>query len=120
MNKETGSYKHLGLLLPVVLSFWLLGAHFLRMGNVLFFVVLIVFPVILGVKRPLIARAMQLSLIAAALTWMQITYQMLMTRMIMGDDWQRMAIIMGAVICFTLLSACTFLHSKLESRYGLK
>ncbi|MGF1716614.1 hypothetical protein [Photobacterium chitinilyticum] len=120
MNEKTGTFRLLGLLLPVVLSFWLLAAHFLRSGNLLWFGLLLVLPLLLVVKRSYIARSIQFGLLVATITWVQITYQMLMSRMMMGDDWQRMAIIMGAVICFTLLSACTFLHSELERRYGLK
>ncbi|MGF1731416.1 hypothetical protein [Photobacterium kasasachensis] len=119
MKNSAGTFSLVGLLLPVVLSFWLLAAHFLRMGNLYVFAALVSFPLLLVVKSAFVARLMQVSLVVASLTWMQITYQMLMTRMMMGDDWQRMTIIMGVVICFTLLSSCLFLHARLERHYGL-
>lgn len=120
MKKKTGSCIIVSLMFPVVISFWLLSAHFLRMGDWVGFVILLIFPLLLVIKRPLIVRIMQLSLIFSSLAWMQITYQMLMTRMMMGDDWQRLTVIMGGVICFTLLSACTFFHSRLEHHFDLK
>ncbi|WP_299015363.1 hypothetical protein [uncultured Photobacterium sp.] len=109
-----------GLLVPVVLSFWLLAAHYLRMGNMLLFGALVAFPLILLVRRALIVKIVQGCLVIAAIIWMMITYQMLEARIMMGDDWLRMSMIMGGVILFTLLSVCCFLHSKLERHYRLE
>ncbi|MCW8327793.1 hypothetical protein MD588_03150 [Photobacterium sp. SDRW27] len=120
MKNKTGSFSVVGLLLPVVLSFWLLAAHFLRVGDMAWFFGLVIFPLLLLVKHPITVRVIQFCLVAVAGTWGLVTYQMLMERMIMGADWQRLTIIMGGVICFTLLSACSFLHSRLEKHYGVK
>ncbi|ELR67768.1 hypothetical protein C942_00075 [Photobacterium marinum] len=118
MNTDKGYLPNLVLLLPVVLSFWLLGAHYLRFGNMTVFLLLLVSPSILLLRRLLIVRFVQFCLGVIAVTWMQITYQMLEMRLMMGDDWMRMALIMGGVIIFTLLSACCFLHPKLERYYS--
>lgn len=107
------------LLLPIVLSFWLLAAHFLRNGNVVLCIALVVFPLLLSIRQRWVARFIQVALGLSALIWMQSTYQMVSERLIMGDNWMRMAAIMLGVISFTILSACVFLHSLLEKRYGL-
>ena len=120
MNEKVGSYQVAGILLPVVLSFWLLGAHFLRGGEWLVCLLLAIFPLLLFIRRRVVVRVVQVSLVLAACIWMRITYLMLTARLMMGDDWQRLVCIMGAVICFTLLSACTFLHSRVEHHYGLR
>jgi hypothetical protein len=108
------------LLLPIVLSFWLLAAHFLRNGHVVLCIGLVVFPLLLSIQRPWIARFIQAALGLSALIWMQSTYLMMSERLIMGDDWMRMSAIMLGVIGFTILSACAFLHPLLENRYSLR
>ncbi len=106
-------------LLPIVLSFWLLAAHFLRNGNVVLCIGLVVFPLLLSIQQRWAARFIQVALSVSAVIWMQATYQMLSERLMMGDDWMRMSAIMLGVIGFTILSACVFLHPLLEKRYGL-
>ena len=113
-------YLNISLMLPVVISLWLLAAHFLRAGDVLVCLGLAVTPLLLWIKKSWAARTLQVALLGGALIWMQSTYQMLSTRLVMGDDWVRMFIIMVAVICFTLLSACVFLHPEWEKKYSLK
>lgn len=113
------SLKIAFLLLPVVLSCWLLAAHFLRNGNVVLCIGLAVFPLLLSIQRLWAARFIQITLSLSALIWMQSTYQMVSERLIMGDDWMRMSAIMLGVIGFTILSACVFLHPLVEKRYGL-
>ena len=108
------------LMSPVVISLWVLAAHFLRAGDVFVCLGLAVTPLLLCIKKSWAARTLQLALLGASLIWMQSTYQMLSTRLMMGDDWVRMFIIMVGVICFTLLSACVFLHPEWEKKYGLK
>ncbi|UTV28913.1 hypothetical protein [Photobacterium atrarenae] len=108
-----------GLLAPNVVSFWLLAAHFLRGGAMGWFLCWLLLPALLLVRRRWIVRMVQLALLFVASAWVMITAEMLTSRIIMGEDWSRMLMIMGTVICMTLLSACTFLHPQLERHYGL-
>lgn len=108
------------LMLPVLISLWLLAAHFLRAGDILVSLGLAATPLLLCAHKSWAARILQVILLGASLIWMLSTYQMLSTRLMMGDDWIRMFIIMVIVICFTLLSACVFLHPEWEKKYGLK
>lgn len=119
MKQVKNPWALLGLLLPSVLSFWLLAAHFLRGGELGWFLSLLLMPAILLIKRRWIARVVQLGLCLIASSWVMITAEMLNSRILMGEDWSRMLVIMGAVICLSLLSACSFLHPQLEHRYGL-
>ncbi|MEJ2763693.1 hypothetical protein VV869_06885 [Photobacterium sp. MCCC 1A19761] len=109
----------IGLLSANVLSFWLLAAHFLRGGEIGWFLCLLLLPAALCVRQAWAARFVQLATLAVASGWVMITAQMLVDRLMMGDNWGRMLVIMGTVICLTLLSVCTFLHPALERRYRL-
>ncbi|OAN17715.1 hypothetical protein A3K86_01995 [Photobacterium jeanii] len=101
----------------MVLSFWLLAAHFLRFGNTLFCLVLVSMPLLFLIKRKLVLYANQVFLCLGALFWVAVTYNMLNQRLMMGEDWTRLLFIMSGVVLFTLLSACCGLHHKVQNRY---
>ena len=104
-------------LLPVVLSFLLIGAHFFRYGQI-FLVVLSLLPLgLLFVKRTWSMRTIQILLIAASCEWLRTLFLLVRSRQQMGLDWQRLAIILGSIALFTLLSALAFRCKKLGSRY---
>lgn len=94
-------------LLPVVLSFWLLAAHFLR-DQSLVFVFFILAPALLLIRNPWVARLMQILLVLGAAEWVLTLYGIAQTRMAMGEPWLRMALILLAVALFTGLSALVF------------
>lgn len=96
--------RHL-LLIPVVLSALTLGAHLLRGGHPGLAVAAVALPLLL-VPRPLAAlRLLQGLLLLGALEWARALFQILEMRRAMGQPWQRMAIILGAVALVTALSA---------------
>ena len=104
---------------PIVLSFWLLAAHFLRVGQMLPCLLLLFYPLLLVIRHRAIPYLLSISLGLAALKWLHVTYNMVMVRLMMGDDWLRMAIIMSAVVCFTLLAGCLFQSERLKGYYRL-
>ncbi|MGR5062197.1 hypothetical protein [Photobacterium sp. DNB22_13_2] len=63
---------------------------------------------------------MSISLGLVALKWLQVTYSMITIRLIMGDDWLRMSVIMAAVVCFTLMSACIFQSRRSKDYYRIR
>lgn len=106
-------------LTPVVVSLILLGAHLMRhnLGP------LIVLPLtligLLWIKRPWVARLVQVVLILAALEWVRTMGHLVLARQSQQMDWGRSAIILSAVTLFTLLSALAFQTKGLQQRYGL-
>lgn len=104
-------------LLPVILSSWLLGAHFLRGWNLPVVTTLALLPLLLFVRRPWVARVFQVVLIVGALEWVRTMVEFTRFRMASGEPWMRMVIILSAVALFTALSALVFRSRGLRERY---
>ncbi len=107
------------LLLPVVLSSLLLGAHFLRTGLIPLVLIALLFPFLLLFKRARAARLVQIILVIGALEWVRSLIVLVAERQADGQPWIRLAVILGAVAVFTGCSALPFFFCRsLRKRYG--
>jgi len=106
-------------LIPVVLSFVLIGAHFLRSNNLILVGLSLLCICLLFVKKALIARLIQVVLVLGAVEWVYTTYVFASMRMENGMPWVRLVIILGVVICFTLGSSGVFFLRTQKERYRL-
>ena len=107
-------------LAPVVLSIALLGAHFMRYGNVIGVAVSFVLIGLVFLRRAWVARLIQAALVLGALEWMHTLYELMQLRMAQGAPTTRMAAIIGVVIVITLGSALLFQTKTLQRMYGLQ
>lgn len=105
------------LLIPTVISFLLLGAHFLRDGNVALVVVSLMVPLILLIRRCWVTRAVQLILMIAAIEWVRTAIVLAEDRLAAGDPWKRMAAILGGVALWTVCSAFLLESPPVRRRY---
>ena len=105
-------------LLPVVLSFLLLGAHFLRTGQLALAVISVLLPVLLLLRARWIPRLFSVLLILAAAEWLRTLYALAAMRIAWGQPWGRLALILGGVAAFTALAALVFRSRGLKARYG--
>jgi len=94
-------------LVPVVLSLLVLGAHFLRAGNPLLLIVLLVLA-LLGVRRPWAARVVQTTLVIGALEWCRTLFNLAFERINERQPAGRLVVILGSVALVTLLSSLIF------------
>lgn len=106
-------------LLPVILSALVLAAHFFRAGNVAGAVLSIGGLALLLVPRPWAARVVQVGLVIGAAEWVHTLFVFTEQRRAMGEPWARLAVILGTVALFTLVSALAFYSERLRRRYGL-
>lgn len=104
-------------LLPVVLSLLVLGAHFLRSGNVAMVVVVLFFLGLLGVRRVWAARTVQVVLVLGALEWVRTLARLLALRAQEGQPAQNLVLILGGVALLTGLSTLVFRAARLRSWY---
>lgn len=107
-------------LLPVIISFLILAAHFLRYGDLPMTVIALIVPILLFIKKKWVPRIIQLCLAIGALEWFSTMYFLIQTRQQTGTDWHRLAIIMSLVALFTLLSGLVFRNKKLRESYQLR
>ena len=104
-------------LIPVFLSFLLLGAHFYRAGLVPLTVLSAACPLLLFMRKSWIPRLFQVVLLAGALEWLRSLYFLAAMRIAWDQPWTRLAIILGAVALLTALSGLVFNNRKLRSYY---
>ena len=107
-------------LLPVILSALLLGAHFFRAGLTIPAVLMVLFPIVLLVKRPWVARLAQFVLVLGGIEWIRTLFVFVGQRREADQSWTRLALIIGSVALFTIGSGLLFsLSTALRQRYGL-
>lgn len=104
-------------LLPVILSFLLLGAHFYRAGDALLAGLCVALLLLLFLRETWIPRLFQVLLVLGALEWLRALYGFVQMRIAFGEPWLRLAIILGAVALFTGLSGLVFRNGKLRARF---
>jgi len=106
-------------LLPVLLSALLMAAHFSRADNPVLTLSSLLFPLILLVRRPWVARVTQTVLVLGGIEWIRALVAIAGRRQAAGEAWLRMAVILGAVAVFTFASALVFRSKNLKERYDL-
>lgn len=106
-------------LLPVILSMFILGAHFLRYYNMVEVAICIGLPFLLFVRRKFVVWTVQAALLVAAGIWVDTVLNLVDMRQQLGAAWMRMAFIIGGVTLFTLASMFVFYTKTLRVRYGL-
>jgi len=105
-------------LLPVILSFLLLAAHFYRAGLVLPATLTVAVLFLLFLRKPWIPRLFQLLLILASLEWLRTLYHFAAMRIAWDQPWTRLAVILLALALFTALSGLVFRARSLRARYS--
>ncbi|KAA3656532.1 MAG: hypothetical protein DWQ10_15205 [Calditrichaeota bacterium] len=106
-------------LLPAVLSFLLIAAHFSRAGNTILLIVSLVLLLSLLIRHSLVVIIARYALILAALEWIRTTFMLVAKRMETGQSWERLAIILGVVTIFTLVATLVFRFKNVRERYKL-
>ncbi len=103
--------------IPIVLSLLVLAAHFLRGGGLLVAVGVLGLLALLAIRKPWVARVMQVVLTLGALEWMRTLVTLAMRRSEQGEPFLRMTLILGVVTAVTLASALLFETPKLRRLY---
>ena len=106
-------------LLPVVLSLLVLGAHFLRAGNLVMLLGVLVVLGLLFVRRPWAARVVQVTLLLGTLEWLRTLFTFAALRMQVGEPVTRMVLILCSVAAVSLLSAWLMQIGALRRLYRI-
>jgi len=104
-------------LIPPVIAFVLLAAHFFRGENHLAALVSILLVLLVFVRRPWAARTIQVCLLLGSVEWIRSTISLVLSRIERGEPFLRLAIILGGVAAFTALSALVFRARKLRDHF---
>jgi hypothetical protein len=106
------------LLLPTIVSFLVLAAHFLRGGSLLLVVASLALSLLLLVRRSWAVKTTQVVLILAAIEWVFTAQAVIQARIEEDRDWHRSAIILLSVAAFNLFAAALFQTRTLRTRYA--
>lgn len=106
-------------LLPVIISFGLLAAHFSRADLLPLVIMSLAIPLLLLIRKAWAARTIQLLLLLGAFEWIRAMLGYIELRKSIGDDWTRLAIILIVVALLTALSGLVFQGRSLRKRYKL-
>jgi hypothetical protein len=122
MKKKNCPIKLMNILrlLPVIIAFGLLAAHFSRANMPPAVVVTLITPFLLLIRKPWIARSIQVLLFIGAAEWIRSMLGYIQVRKEIGEDWGRLAIILVAVALLTACSALVFRGKSLKKRYHLE
>ncbi|UCD16422.1 MAG: 4Fe-4S binding protein [Candidatus Zixiibacteriota bacterium] len=104
-------------LLPVIISFVLLSAHFLRASNIGLVVTCATLPLLLLARRRWIALALQVLLAAAVLVWISTTISIVAARNANGQPWLRLVLILGSITALTAAASLSFNLGELRRYY---
>jgi NADH:ubiquinone oxidoreductase subunit 6 (subunit J) len=105
------------LLLPAILSFLVLAAHFMRSGSFVLVAACLLVPFLMFLKRRWVPWVVQILLLLGGVEWLFTTVMLVNQRQEEQRDWHRMAVILGGVMLFTLASGLAFLTPVLKRRY---
>jgi hypothetical protein len=116
MKKRFVVFVHL---IPAIVSLLLIGAHFLRSGNVLVMLMSLLLISALCVREPMVARTVQGALLLATAEWVHVAYGLVAARLAMGAPWTKLVCILGGVAALSLTAIALFRSRALKEMYHL-
>ena len=107
-------------LLPVILSFLLLAAHFSRANVNILALFSLLFLVLLFIKRPWVPLVLKIVMAIGVAEWLRAMVVYVLQRQEAGEPWMRLVFILGGVALFTALSMIAFRNNKLKKYFRQK
>jgi uncharacterized membrane protein HdeD (DUF308 family) len=95
----------------------LLGAHFLRAGNIVFTLSCIAVPFAFFYPRRHSLLLLQALAYVAAATWLYTAWQLVQVRQSLGQNWLLAAAILGAVALYSLLAGLLLNSRAMRENY---
>lgn len=106
-------------ILPILLCFILMTAHLSRANMIILMTICLIFPLILLWKNKISARAIQLVLVLFGFEWVRTLIVYARIRIEEGEDWLRLALILGVVAILNFTSILTYRSRSMMERYKL-
>ena len=104
------------LLLPAILSFLLLGAHYLRQDSFLLVGMCLVMPCLLVIRHRYILRSL---LVLTSMEWVLTAWEDAQQRMAEQQPFLRMVAILCGVGAFAILAALLMQARRVKARYPI-
>ncbi len=101
-----------------VIAAVLLGAHFLRAGDLALVALCVATPLLFLCRKWWSLVLLQLLAYGAAATWIAVAVRLVQVREQYGQPWTAAAIILGSVALFTLLAGLLLNSRSIRERYA--
>ena len=111
--------KNFVKILPIILCSLVMAAHLGRANMFILQIITLLIPFILIWKNKISARVMQLFLIVYGIEWIRTINYYAQIRITKGEDWSRLAIILGVVALLNFATALVFRTKSMKERYKL-
>lgn len=106
-------------ILPIILCSLIMAAHLGRANMFVLQIISLLIPFILIWKNKFSARAVQLFLIICGFEWIRTINYYAQIRIAKGEDWSRLAIILGVVAFLNFATILVFRSKSMKERYKL-
>ena len=106
-------------ILPIILCFLLLAAHFGRANLFILQIISILIPFLLFWKTKVTAFIIQACLLLAGIEWIRTTVYYTQIRIENGEPWLRLAIILGAIAVLNFATILVFSTKSMKEKYKL-
>jgi len=103
----------------IVISCWLMAAHFLRDANFFFVLTCFFAPFLLLFEERWAGRTLQIGLFLASFEWVHTMINLAMWRAQAQQPYTRLVVIMGTVAAWTFVSGLLFQLPVMKRRFGL-
>jgi len=107
-------------ILPIILCSFIMAAHLGRVNMFVLQYISLLIPFILFWKNKISARAIQLFLILYGFEWIRTITYYAKIRTEKGEDWFRLAVILGVVALLNFATPLVFRTKSMKERYDLK
>lgn len=104
-------------LIPFVIACLLLGAHFLRDGNLYFVMVSVLAPLFLLIRKRWMLFVLQLGAYSGAAVWLYTLVSLIRERMMFGRPRGVAVIILGSVTLFTVAAGALLDSHAVKEKY---
>ena len=101
----------------IIIAALLLGAHFLRAGNLLMVALCLAAPLLFLYRRRRSLLLLQLLAYGATGVWIMAAVQLVQMRQELAQPWTAAAVILGTVALFTLMAGLLLNSAAIKDRY---
>jgi hypothetical protein len=117
LNKAGNKNKMMTRVIPLIIAFLLLGAHFLRSAHIILAGASLLIPLLLLIKKRWSLLLVKWLTYSGAIVWMQTTFSLVQQRRMAGLPWIRMMLILSGVTILTLYAGYLLNSDIVKRRY---
>ena len=105
-------------IIPLLLAATLLASHFLRSGNLILTVLCLLAPLLLLIKKQWSWLLLQGLVYLGVFIWLNTTVGIIQHRILWGQPWSRVLLIMSGVMLFTTWAGLLLNSPQIKLRYS--